>query len=32
MLDEAVAAGETVPDLERVVVLRTGDDGRSTGV
>jgi HIP---CoA ligase len=26
MLDEAVAAGEQVPDLERVVVLRTGDD------
>ena len=27
MLDEAVAAGESVPDLERVVVLRTdGDD------
>src|ERR1017187_7406507 len=26
LLDEAVAAGETVPDLERVVVLRTDDD------
>jgi acyl-CoA synthetase (AMP-forming)/AMP-acid ligase II len=26
LLDEAVAAGEAVPDLERVVVLRTGDD------
>jgi acyl-CoA synthetase (AMP-forming)/AMP-acid ligase II len=28
LLDEAVAAGETVPDLERVVVLRTDDDVR----
>ncbi len=27
MLDEAVAAGEKVPELERVVVLRSGDDG-----
>ena len=26
MLDEAMAAGGSVPDLERVVVLRTGDD------
>ncbi len=26
LLDEAVAAGEPVPDLERVVVLRTDDD------
>ncbi len=26
MLDEAVAAGDKVPDLERVVILRTGDD------
>jgi acyl-CoA synthetase (AMP-forming)/AMP-acid ligase II len=26
MLDEAIAAGESVPGLERVVVLRTGDD------
>ena len=27
MLDEAVSMGEGVPDLEQVVVLRTGDDG-----
>jgi acyl-CoA synthetase (AMP-forming)/AMP-acid ligase II len=27
MLDAAVAAGDKVPDLERVVILRTGDDG-----
>jgi len=26
MLDEAIAAGERLPGLERVVVLRTGDD------
>ncbi len=28
MLDEAVSAGERVPDLERVVILRTGDDSQ----
>ena len=28
LLDEAVAAGETVPDLERVVVLRSDDEVR----
>jgi acyl-CoA synthetase (AMP-forming)/AMP-acid ligase II len=27
LLDEAVAAGDRVPDLERVVILRRGDDG-----
>ncbi len=27
LLDEAVAAGHPVPDLERVVILRTGDRG-----
>ena len=27
MLDEAAAAGDKMPDLERVVVLRTGDGG-----
>ena len=27
LLDEAVAAGQAVPDLERVVILRTGDAG-----
>jgi acyl-CoA synthetase (AMP-forming)/AMP-acid ligase II len=27
LLDEAVAAGDKVPDLERVVILRRGDDG-----
>jgi acyl-CoA synthetase (AMP-forming)/AMP-acid ligase II len=27
MLDEAVADGDRVPDLERVVILRTGDGG-----
>jgi acyl-CoA synthetase (AMP-forming)/AMP-acid ligase II len=32
MLDEAVAAGEAVPDLERVVVLRTDGDDDVVGV